>query len=69
MNRVPMNNNAPETEKELPPIGIFLGALEEHIVELRKRLIIAAAGFMAAVVICFFFSGQIMDYLCRPIGE
>ena len=63
-----MNKNAPETEKELPPIGIFLGALEEHIVELRKRLIIAAAGFMAAVVICFFFSGQIMDYLCRPIG-
>ena len=63
-----MNKNVPETEKELPPIGIFLGALEEHIVELRKRLIIAAAGFMAAVVICFFFSGQIMDYLCRPIG-
>lgn len=63
-----MNNTVPDTEKELPPIGIFLGALEEHIVELRKRLIIAAVGFLAAVVICFFFSGQIMDYLCRPIG-
>ena len=37
MNRDPMNKNVPETEKELPPIGIFLGALEEHIVELRKR--------------------------------
>lgn len=63
-----MNNTVPDAEKELPPIGIFLGALEEHIVELRKRLIIAAVGFLAAVVICFFFSGQIMDYLCRPIG-
>ena len=68
MNRDPMNNSVPETEKELPPIGIFLGALEEHIVELRKRLIIAAAGFLTAAVTCFFFSGQIMDYLCRPIG-
>ncbi len=63
-----MNKNSPETEKELPPIGLFLGALEEHIVELRKRIIIAAAGFLAAVVLCFFFSGQIMEYLCRPIG-
>ncbi len=48
--------------------GLFFGALEEHIAELRKRLIIAAAGFLAAVVVCFFFSGQIMNFLCRPIG-
>ncbi len=68
MIRDPMNKTDPEIEKGLPPIGIFFGALEEHIVELRKRLIIAAAGFLAAVVLCFFFSGQIMDYLCRPIG-
>ena len=59
MNRDPMNNTDPETGKELPPVGIFLGALEEYIVELRQRLIIAAAGFLAAVVLCFFFSGQI----------
>ncbi len=57
-----------QTENEFPTIGVFFGALEEHITELRKRLIIAAAGFLAAVVLCFCFSGQIMDFLCRPIG-
>ena len=42
--------------------------MEEHITELRRRLIIAAAGFGVCVVICFFFSGPIMNFLCRPIG-
>ena len=46
----------------------MFGALEEHITELRRRIIISAAGFLAAVVLCFFFSGPIMDFLCRPIG-
>lgn len=50
------------------PLGELFGALEEHIVELRKRLLIAAAGFVSAVVLCFFFSRPIMDFLCRPIG-
>ncbi len=59
-------NNDPKSE--FSTAGVFFGALEEHISELRKRLIIAAAGFLAAVVICFFFSGQIMDFLCRPVG-
>ena len=63
-----MNNNYPENSGEYPTAGVFFGALEEHITELRKRLIISAAGFLAAVVLCFFFSEQIMDFLCRPIG-
>ena len=57
-----------KTDNEFPTVGAFFSAMEEHIAELRKRLIIAAAGFLAAVVLCFFFSGQIMDYLCRPVG-
>ena len=42
--------------------------MEEHITELRKRLLISVAGLVAAVVICFFFSEPIMNFLCRPIG-
>lgn len=63
-----MNHRLNDPDKEASPLGVFFGAMEEHIAELRKRLIIAAAGFAAAVVICFCFSEQIMDFLCRPIG-
>ena len=63
-----MNQIPSHPENEAPSVGVFFGALEEHIIELRKRVIISAAGFIAAVIVCFFFSEQIMDYLCRPIG-
>ncbi len=51
-----------------PSAAEIFGAMEEHIVELRKRLIIAAGGLILALVICFFFSEQIMQLLCLPIG-
>ncbi len=63
-----MNSDPSGNDTDFTTVGVFFGALEEHIVELRKRIIIAAAGFLAAVVLCFFFSGQIMDFLCKPIG-
>ena len=63
-----MNQNQKGFEPQPTPLGELFGALEEHITELRRRIIISAAGFLAAVVLCFFFSGPIMDFLCRPIG-
>ena len=63
-----MNGDSSKIDTEFQTVSVFFGALEEHITELRKRLIIAAAGFLAAVVICLFFSGQIMDFLCKPVG-
>ncbi len=63
-----MNQNQTGFETRPTPLGELFGALEEHITELRRRIIISAAGFLAAVVLCFFFSGPIMDFLCRPIG-
>ena len=63
-----MDRKTNDFEQEAPPLGVIFGALEEHITELRRRLIIAAGGFLTAVVLCFFFSGQIMEFLCRPIG-
>ncbi|MBR6089475.1 MAG: twin-arginine translocase subunit TatC [Anaerolineaceae bacterium] len=61
----PMLNN-PETPPT--PLEELLGGMEEHITELRKRLIISAAGLITGVVICFFLSDPIMRFLCRPIG-
>ena len=63
-----MNKNQTNFEPEASPLGELFAAMEEHITELRKRLIISAAGLVLCVVICFFFSEPIMDYLCRPIG-
>ena len=63
-----MNPNPNPPDAPVPPIGEFFGAMEEHITELRRRLIISAAGLAAAVILCFFFSGPIMNFLCRPIG-
>ena len=63
-----MNRNPTEAEPSSSPLGEIFGAMEEHITELRRRILIAVGGLIAAVVICFFFSKQIMAYLCRPIG-
>ena len=63
-----MKQNQTGFETQPTPLGELFGALEEHITELRRRIIISAAGFLAAVVLCFFFSEPIMDFLCRPIG-
>ena len=63
-----MDQNQTNFETQPSPLGELFGAMEEHIAELRKRLVIAIAGLVIAVVICFFFSEPIMEYLCRPIG-
>ena len=63
-----MDQNQSSFEPEASPLGEIFLAMEEHITELRRRLMIAAAGLVVCVVICFFFSAPIMDYLCRPIG-
>jgi sec-independent protein translocase protein TatC len=41
--------------------------LMEHLVELRKRLIYALAGFGVAFVISFAFSTPIINFLVRPL--
>jgi sec-independent protein translocase protein TatC len=40
--------------------------LLEHLIELRKRLIIACAAVLAGTIGCYFFSSQIYDFLVRP---
>jgi len=40
--------------------------LIEHLIELRTRLIWCVAGFMAAFVVSFFFSSDILHFLVLP---
>ena len=41
----------------------------EHLRELRTRLIICLATVFITFLICFSFSGQIFEWLCRPMND
>jgi len=40
--------------------------LIEHLIELRKRLMMCVGGFVAAFIVSFFFSSDILHYLILP---
>ncbi len=41
----------------------------DHVVELRRRLLVCAAVLTAATVACFFFVEPAAQYLMEPVGE
>lgn len=43
--------------------------LIDHILELRQRLIYAIGGFLIALVICYFYSEIIFDFLVQPLSD
>ena len=43
--------------------------LLEHLIELRTRMIRSVAALLAAFFICFYFAGDIFDFLARPLAE
>jgi len=43
-------------------------SLAAHLVELRKRLMIAAAALVVGMVVAFFISDPIIDYISRPFN-
>jgi len=40
-----------------------------HLLELRRRLTIAAASWLAAFIVCYYFSEGLFVYLSRPVRE
>ena len=44
-------------------------SLGQHLLELRKRLIIAAAGLLVGMIIAFVISGPVIDLLTVPIAQ
>ncbi len=41
--------------------------LMEHLIELRRRLLISFIGFFIAFLLCWHFAEQIYDFLARPL--
>lgn len=50
-----------EVDKKMP--------LLEHLIELRSRLLYAAAGFVIAFIVCFYFAQPIFDFLAKPLAD
>lgn len=43
--------------------------LLEHLVELRSRLLWSVGGFFIAFAICFYFAGDIFNFLAQPLAD
>lgn len=43
-------------------------ALIEHLLELKRRLIICFVAFFAATIACYYFAGDIYEFLVRPLA-
>jgi len=61
-----MNKPSPEDEAA---IEATKAPLLEHLVELRKRLIISILTFVVCFFICFFFANPIYGFLTRPLAQ
>jgi sec-independent protein translocase protein TatC len=53
-------------EDEEKEIEATKAPLMDHLIELRSRLIKAAAAFVLAMVLCFFFARDIYNILTWP---
>jgi len=42
--------------------------LMEHLIELRQRLLYSAVGLIIAFLFCFYFAGDIFNFLVRPLA-
>lgn len=54
-------SDGPPDDKSMP--------LFEHLIELRRRLIYAFTGFVLAFFVCFYFAGDIFDFLVQPLAH
>jgi len=44
-------------------------SLQEHLAELKRRIIFCATFLVAAFCICYFFSAEIYQFLLQPLAE
>ena len=51
----------PENDGRMP--------LLDHLIELRRRLMYSIAGLLVCWVVCYYFSGQIYDFLVAPLAK
>jgi sec-independent protein translocase protein TatC len=43
--------------------------LIEHLIELRKRLLISSVAFILSFILCYFFAKQIYGFLVQPLAD
>jgi sec-independent protein translocase protein TatC len=43
--------------------------LIDHLIELRKRLMISAVAFMVCFILCYFFAKEIYGFLVQPLAD
>ena len=53
-------------DKDEAEIEASRAPLMDHLIELRKRLIICVVAFIIAFIICFYFAGPIQLFLIQP---
>ncbi len=58
---MPRDETDPIHDKPMP--------LLDHLVELRRRLMWSGGAFFIAFLVCYFFSGQIYNFLAAPLAE
>jgi sec-independent protein translocase protein TatC len=56
------------THRKNDPLNSAM-SLEEHLDELRRRLILAIAGLVIAIVLCLFFGKTIISFIEKPYIE
>jgi sec-independent protein translocase protein TatC len=43
--------------------------LLDHLIELRRRLIISGVGLIIAWSVCYYFGDELLDFLIRPLAD
>lgn len=59
-----MTDESKEAELEGGKMPLF-----DHLVELRKRLLYSAVAFLILLIPCYYFSGEIYDFLAQPLAN
>lgn len=58
-----------ETVPPVDEVDASRAPLMEHLIELRTRLIWSFMALVVASIIGFYFSGQVFDFLTRPLAQ
>ena len=43
--------------------------LLDHLIELRQRLFYSLIAFIVAFIVCFYFAGDVFDFLVQPLAD
>lgn len=66
---MPDNDKNDKDKSDGPDIDDTKAPLLEHLIELRKRLVHSVWGFAAAFAVCYYFAGDIYNFLVRPLAD